>query len=290
MSTAAEFKEKGNGFLQAGKFAEAIEAYSKAIELNPSDHVFYSNRSAAYLSKGDAENALADGAKCIEISPNWAKGYSRKGAALHALKQYDDAVETYNEGLKQCPGDSGLVNGLSEVNKAKEASESRGGGLGGLFSNPQFLSKLAGHPKYGPKLADPTFLKKLQMMQSNPQLMMSDPDMMEVLTIMLGGAGGGEDGGDFGDEPLGASSSSSSYQPSSSTSSSANSKPYSAPPRDEHLTEEEKADRQRKATAAAAKEKGNTLYKGKECFKNDHYRSALALITLISTEIPYLMS
>lgn len=61
MSTAKEFKDQGNAFLSAKKFPEAIEAYSKAIELDPTDHVFYSNRSAAYLSAGDAEMALEDG-------------------------------------------------------------------------------------------------------------------------------------------------------------------------------------------------------------------------------------
>ena len=60
--------------------------------------MYYSNRSAAYLSKGDASNALQDAEQCITINPSWAKGYSRKGAALHALKQYDDALAAYEEG------------------------------------------------------------------------------------------------------------------------------------------------------------------------------------------------
>jgi len=49
------------------------------------------------------------------------------------------------------------------------------------------IAKLAGHPKFGPKLGDPAFRMKLQMAQSNPQLMMSDPEMMEVLQALIGG-------------------------------------------------------------------------------------------------------
>jgi tetratricopeptide (TPR) repeat protein len=58
MSTAAEFKAQGNAFLQKKEFDDAIAAYTKAIELDSTDHVFFSNRSAAYLSKGDATTPL----------------------------------------------------------------------------------------------------------------------------------------------------------------------------------------------------------------------------------------
>lgn len=180
--SAAAFKEIGNKALQAGKFDEAIKAYSDAINIDPTDHVFFSNRSAAYLSKGDAEHALQDGNKCIELSPSWPKGYSRKGAALHSLKRYEDALETYQAGLEFAPTDAGLKSGIAEVKKILDArSASSGGpGLGGLFGGQHMLAKLAGHPKFGPRLADPAFRTKLQLFQSNPQMMMQDPEMMEV--------------------------------------------------------------------------------------------------------------
>ena len=43
--SAAAFKEKGNKHLQAQEFDEAIAAYTEAINLDPKDHVFFSNRS-----------------------------------------------------------------------------------------------------------------------------------------------------------------------------------------------------------------------------------------------------
>jgi stress-induced-phosphoprotein 1 len=94
-------KGLGNEALKANKYNEAIQSYTEAITLDKSNEILYSNRSAAYLSrniKGDAENALTDGLKCVEIKPDWAKSYSRKGAALHALKRYDDAIDTFSEG------------------------------------------------------------------------------------------------------------------------------------------------------------------------------------------------
>lgn len=77
--SAVEFKDRGNQHLQKGEYDQAIEAYTKAIEINPNDHVFYSNRSAAYLSKGDAASALSDADSVIRVNPSWPKGYSRKG-------------------------------------------------------------------------------------------------------------------------------------------------------------------------------------------------------------------
>ena len=253
MSSAKDYKDSGNAFLQSGKFAEAIEAYTKAIEIDSSDHVFFSNRSAAYLSAGNAEAALEDGEKCIQISPNWAKGHSRKGAALHSLKRYEEASEAYETGLEIAPEDAGLKSGFAEVMKAKSASErGSGGGLGGLFS-PQMLTKLVGHPKFGPKLSDPTFMTKLQMMQSNPQLLMKDPEMMEVLQALLGGNFGADDSGEESSLPP-ASTSSSTYQ-----------KPVQTKiDPDENLTADERDSKKRKQSAIAAKERGNALYKDKK--------------------------
>jgi tetratricopeptide (TPR) repeat protein len=81
-----QFKAKGNAALQAKNYSEAIEYYTKAINLDGANVIYYSNRSAAYLSAGDAQNALEDAKACLGLDPNFSKGYSRKGAALHGLK------------------------------------------------------------------------------------------------------------------------------------------------------------------------------------------------------------
>jgi stress-induced-phosphoprotein 1 len=247
MSSASAFKELGNNFLKNKQYDEAIDAYTKAINIDPNDHVFYSNRSAAYLSKGDAVNALSDGERCIVISPNWAKGYSRKGAALHALKRYDEAIDTYKAGLTIAPQDDGLKSGLSEVTKAKDANASPSGNpMGGLFG-PQMLAKLAGHPKFGPKLSDPTFLRKLSMAQQNPQLLMADPELMEVLQAMLGMAGPPEE--DMPAPPR---------EPEPVK------KPEPQPEPEVFMTEEEKEVKRVRDNSIAIKDRGNALYKAKQ--------------------------
>lgn len=248
---AAEFKAQGNKFLQAGQFDEAIKAYTEAINLDPKDHVFFSNRSAAYLSKGEAADALGDAQRCVDLNSTWPKGYTRKGAALHALRRYDDAIAAYKDGLAIAPTDAGLSNGLLEVQKAQDAAKNAPPAGGGLFG-PQMIAKLAGHPKFGPKLGDPQFMAKLQMAQSNPQMMMSDPEMMEVLQAILGMSG----------MDMGAASSSASAA-SASTASASTPPPPREPEPEPVLTEEEKAAKEVKDKSNAAKERGNNLYRSK---------------------------
>lgn len=61
--------------------------------------MFFSNRSGAYLALGRGEEALADANRCIALSPMWVKGYSRKGAALHAMKRFPDAIAAFRQGV-----------------------------------------------------------------------------------------------------------------------------------------------------------------------------------------------
>lgn len=52
------------------------------------------------------------------MNPAWSKGYARKGAALHGLKRYDDAIAAYEAGIKY-EDSPALRKGLQEVQEAK---------------------------------------------------------------------------------------------------------------------------------------------------------------------------
>ena len=101
-SPAMILKDKGNTEFQNHNYKKAIEFYSKAIDLEPENHTFYSNRSAAYKSYGKFDEALDDANKCIELQADWAKGYVRKGTVYIQQNKLDLAEEVYKQGLKLC--------------------------------------------------------------------------------------------------------------------------------------------------------------------------------------------
>ncbi|KAF3063235.1 Heat shock protein sti1 [Trichoderma lentiforme] len=193
MASADELKALGNKAIAEKNFDDAIDKFTQAIALQPENHILYSNRSAAYASKKDWDNALKDAEKTTEIKPDWAKGWGRKGAALHGKGDLLGANDAYEAGLKHDPSNAQLKSGLASVEKAMQAEAGGGldptGGIGNMFKDPQLIQKLASNPKTSGFLADPTFMAKLQQVQQNPlnsQDLFSDPRMIQVLGVLMG--------------------------------------------------------------------------------------------------------
>lgn len=94
MATAEDHKNTGNGFFKQKNWAEAIKWYTQSIEVDPTYHVSYSNRSQAYFQLGDYENAKRDGSLCVKHKPDFVKGYHRLGNAQFALRDYEGSLST----------------------------------------------------------------------------------------------------------------------------------------------------------------------------------------------------
>lgn len=103
---------------------------------------------------------MADADQCISINPTWAKGYSRRGAALHAQHNFDEAKAAYEKGMQPIipsilnlseagleidPSNDALKSGLQSVERDEAMNMGPAGGLGNLFG-PQSLERLKTHP------------------------------------------------------------------------------------------------------------------------------------------------
>nr|GFD23167.1 hypothetical protein [Tanacetum cinerariifolium] len=147
---ADEAKAKGNAAFSSGNYTEAVQHFTDAINLARDNHVLYSNRSAAYASLNQFQEALNDAVKTVDLKPDWAKGYSRLGSAHHGLRQFNEAVAAYKKGLQIDPNNEALKSGLAEAERAASSAR-RGsgpggpGGAGNLFGDafgPEMWAKL----------------------------------------------------------------------------------------------------------------------------------------------------
>ena len=116
MDTAKSLKEKGNQLVQERKYQEALECYTKAIEIDSKDPILYSNRSLMYYNLKDYDNAIQDADVAISLKPNHSKAYLRKGNALEAKKQYYEALNTYSAGLQNDENNTQLLEAYDKLN------------------------------------------------------------------------------------------------------------------------------------------------------------------------------
>ena len=299
--SAQAAKALGNAAFSAGKYDEAVKHFTEAISHDPTDAIFYSNRSGAFASLNQPQQALDDATKCIELNPAFVKGYSRKGHALHSLGKYSDAKEAYEAGLKLDAGNAALKEGLEEVTRA--TSQPPQNPFASMFG-PDMWGKLMADPVTKPHLSDPAFVQKMNELQRSPALFgqyAKDPKVGQAMGVLLGlpadmfgraGAGGmggmggmgGEGGGvemeDEDDEdaeevlPGGSSRPAYQYQPPPRASEQKQEHKAPQPKAETELTEEEK----KKREAEREKEAGNKLFTAKKFDEAiEHYQRAAEL-------------
>ena len=143
LADAAALKKKGNDFFGRGKYADAVEAYTAAIDLWMETHdraVLYSNRSAARLKiAGEKQKALSDAERAVQLDPKYAKAHFRKGQALRALGDAAKAVEAMEEVLKLEPSDGAATVALSELRAALGAASAKKKPSGPQAGGPNLL-------------------------------------------------------------------------------------------------------------------------------------------------------
>ncbi|KAF1795261.1 Metallo-dependent phosphatase-like [Phytophthora cactorum] len=101
---ADALKVQGNEALAHFKFSQAVDLYTKAIELVPTA-IFYANRAAAHVKSESYGLAIEDASAAIELEPSYIKAYYRRGSAELALGHHKKAIKDFRLVVRMKPQD-----------------------------------------------------------------------------------------------------------------------------------------------------------------------------------------
>ncbi len=112
---AEVFQERGLIHARAGQLSAAIDNYSVALRLDPTDRVTRSARAWAYLMTDAARLALDDFEVCLKADPTSADALAGRGNARIRLKQLDAALADAEAAEKQGPLNDRLLYNLTRI-------------------------------------------------------------------------------------------------------------------------------------------------------------------------------
>jgi len=122
-------KEKANEIFKAGKYQEAIDAYTKLLELDPKNKNFnstiYANRALCQQKLNNTMEALKDINKSISLNERYWKAYVRRGNLYMALKMYEEARFDYQKVKDSEPDNKEVIKLLEEAKKEEKKAKKR---------------------------------------------------------------------------------------------------------------------------------------------------------------------
>ena len=86
---------KGNECVKSKDYAEAIECYTKSLELNPNESFTFANRAMAHLKMKAYQKAIDDSETAIKLKPGYLKAHHRRGKGMLALNKYEEAIKDF---------------------------------------------------------------------------------------------------------------------------------------------------------------------------------------------------
>jgi len=88
--------ELGNSLLLAGRAAEAVRAYERAVELGPGNARAHNNLAVAWAEQRRFERAIAGYQHALRLDPRYAEAHYNLGNALRELARREDALASYD--------------------------------------------------------------------------------------------------------------------------------------------------------------------------------------------------
>ncbi|KAI3404663.2 CNS1 [Candida oxycetoniae] len=125
---ATNFKNQGNDCYKAKQYKNAVEYYTKALEVDCTDltivKTLYLNRAACNLELKNYRRCIEDCKKVLSMDASSIKAIYRAGKALFLLANYEEAKLLLSYGLKVAENEQSLRNLLDQVEtKEKEITK-----------------------------------------------------------------------------------------------------------------------------------------------------------------------
>lgn len=103
VACATDYGARGTEHLYRGEYDEALRAFSRVVERDPSDAMAYSNRACVYLVRGEFELAIEDCTKAVELDPGLALAYDNRGYAHLQKGEHELAIRDCTQAIEIDP-------------------------------------------------------------------------------------------------------------------------------------------------------------------------------------------
>lgn len=108
--TADDHSEAGRNHYVRKEYDKAVESFTRAINLQPGNGVYYIQRGNAYSAKGERRIAIIDYTGALQRlnyndSKNRSVAHNNRGNQYYSLGEYDNAVNDYKEAARLDPNE-----------------------------------------------------------------------------------------------------------------------------------------------------------------------------------------
>jgi tetratricopeptide (TPR) repeat protein len=97
------FRNRGSAYRRLEHYEEAVNDFTRTIELKPESEQSFINRSITYQSMERYEEAIADATRAIELKPEFKLGLGIRGITYRLMKRYEEAIADFTRAIELKP-------------------------------------------------------------------------------------------------------------------------------------------------------------------------------------------
>jgi tetratricopeptide (TPR) repeat protein len=123
---SVSWTQRGDDLYLQARYGDAVDAYNKALEIDPYYSIAWNKRGNALTELGYYEEAIRNYDKAIELDPLYGQAWDNKGYALYRVGMFNESLIAYNRAIAINPNDlHALVNKGMNLQKLGRIDEAR---------------------------------------------------------------------------------------------------------------------------------------------------------------------